>query len=667
MSIVNAIEDYEAAAIKGGQLQDDRAKAMDYYLGKPFGNEITGRSQVVSRDVSDSIEWIKPALLKVFTAGDEVVAFTPKNEEDIQGAQQESDYANYIITQKNEWFTTAYVWFTDALIQKNGYVLAYWDETEDVEKEKYVDQTAEALTMVYNDPEVEIVESSSKPNPYMPGEQLYDFTLQKKTSYGCAKYLNLPPERTVYDTMHPDIRVMHSNFFEHWDYKTLSQLKEEGYEVPDDIGDETSGIIFEKEEQSRNRYGEDFVVDNGPSDKTMRKVKVRECWVRYDDNEDGIAELLHCVVVGKTVLLKEECDFIPVACLSPYLMPHRHIGISVAEKVMEIQEIKSALQRGFLDNVYLGINGRHAIDSSKVNLDDMLTSRPGGVVRTEGPPGQSIMPLVHQSNFQPILAGVEYFDQVREGRTGSSKASQQMSADALTKAPSGVAIAQLMSASQALSELVARVFAETGVKDLYLMVHALSLKHARKAEIVRLRNEFVQVDPRQWKKRVDMTVAVGLGTGNRDAQMAHLGQIVELEIKLLPTGLSSLKTAHHALSKFTQAAGFKDATAFWEDVSKQPPKPPPPDPKMVEAQGKMQIKQAELAQKGQAAQQSAQTDQAQAAASIQLEREKAYAQSQLERDKASAQVQLEREKAMAKIEIEREKAAAKAANEQTKE
>jgi hypothetical protein len=147
----------------------------------------------------------------------------------------------------------------------------------------------------------------------------------------------------------------------------------------------------------------------------------------------------------------------------------------------------------------------------------------------------------------------------------------------------------LQNAAMAKIELVARVFAETGVKRLMWLIHALSLKHARKAEIVRLRNKFVTIDPRQWKTRMDMTVSVGLGTGNRDQQIVHLQTILMMQERLIPLGLVSKANVRHAASKYIQAAGFKDNESFLaatpqnEQEEDQPIQmPAPPDPMMVE-------------------------------------------------------------------------------------
>lgn len=604
VSIINAIEQYENDASQSSELQEERAKALDYYLGRPFGNEVTGRSQVVSRDVSDSIEWLKPSIIRIFTSGDEVVSFTPRNAEDVKPAQQETDYVNYIITKKNNWFNCFYIWATDALLQKNGYVKTYWDERVTVEEEKYEGKTDDELALVLQDPEVEIVDLQKRVVEY-PGPQgtyavsVNDFTLARKRTYGCAKILNIPPERTVVSSLHQFVDLEESPFVEHWEYKSLSELRKEGFDVPDDISSETENPTQDQEEQARDRYQEDITEDDDTTDPSMKRVRVRECWIRFDENGDGIAELRHVIVVGSTILLNEEADLIPVACITPRIMPHRHIGISEADMTMDIQQIKSALQRGYLDNVYLSVNGRHAVDKDRVNLNDMLTSRPGGIVRTSGQPQAAIMPLTHHADFGSVLNGIQYFDSVREGRTGSSKNTQQLSEDVLQKMPSGRAVEKLQMAQQAIQELIVRLFAETGVKRLFQLVHALTLKHAKQPEVVRIRNEWVPVDPRQWKSRSDMSISVGLGSGDREQQLAHLMPLVTLQVNLQQSGLTDRETLHHTLTRLTNSMGFKDSASFWKDPKTLPPMPQQPNPDVVKAQMQMESKRQELMMKHQ--------------------------------------------------------------------
>lgn len=581
-TLVSAIEQHESLAESYGSLSEDRAKALDYYLGNPLGNEVDGRSQVVSRDVWDTVEWIKPQLADIFCGGDEIVNFSPTGPEDVQAAEQETEFVNWVITQKNPWFEIWNGWSHDALLQKVGYVKAYWNDSTDRTKETY-DLSFEELPALLMDQEVEIVEQE-------PTESGYKVTVQRTKQYGCAKMVNLAPENVLVDhnavgLCLQDPRVA---FVEHWEYKTITQLRDDGFDVEDDISDGGENSS-EYESDLRDDYQPFKDREGDESDPSMRRVKVRECWIRYDRNDDGLSELLHVVIVGTTILLEEEADMVQIVAQCPTPLPHQHYGLSVADAVKDLQLIKTALLRGSLDNLYLANNGRHVVDEDAINLDDMLVSRPGGVVRKKAgvPMSDAIMPLTHSTTGDIAVPMMEYIDRIGQKRTGVNEQSQGLDPNSLQNKTLGAA-QMYMSAAQQRIKFIARVFAETGVKSLFQLVHALTLKHSRKAEIVRLRNRWVQVDPRQWQKRADMQIAVGLGAGDKPQQIAFLTQVLQIQQLAIQAGLTAPHLIYNTLKRLTQAAGFKDPNEFWLDPSTQPPMPPQPDPEVLKEQAKIQ-------------------------------------------------------------------------------
>lgn len=292
-------------------------------------------------------------------------------------------------------------------------------------------------------------------------------------------------------------------------------------------------------------------------------------------------ELMRYVVVGNTIIHTEEAEIIPFAAITPVIMPHRHIGRSVADLVMDIQLIKSTLMRGQLDGMFLALNGRNAI-TDKVNLDDFLVSRPGGVVRVNGIPAENIMPLITPDVSGLAYPMMEYLDSVKENRTGVTKYNQGLDANSLNKTASG--ISQIMGASQKRTELIARIFAEGGVKELFMLVHRLMRMHSQRELVLRLRNKWVAVDPRQWKTRTDLSVSVGLGTGNKDQMLGHLMTILQAQKEGIEIGLATPKNIYNALAKLTQNAGFKNPEEFWTDPEGQeqkPQEPPQPSPDTV--------------------------------------------------------------------------------------
>lgn len=584
----------------------DQAKALSYYFGDALGNEVEGRSQIVMREVYSTIEWIKPALLRMFFGGEQVVKFTPKGPEDVEQAEQETDVVDHVIVDQNEGFATLYSWFTDAMLSQNAYVLAYWDERTETTESRYRNLTVEELTLIMQDGDVEIVESSSSQIAMADGvQEVWDVTLRRTEPQGKVCIETIPPERIRVEGGYKHVSLQRANFVEYWEDKTISELREAGFDIPDSIADEDDGSFAtdgRNVEAVRNRVltktSEDGTSDD--DDPASREVRVRTVFLRVDFDGDGIAEMRRIVVVGKTVLANDRYDRVLVAALTPTIVPHRHQGLSVADAVMDLQEIKTTLIRGLLDNMYLANNGRHAINEDVVNLDDLLTTRPGGVVRVSGDPHAAIAQLVTPALGAPIIQTIEYMDSVLENRTGASPRvlqGQNFDGNALNKTASG--INQVMSAALARIELIARVFAETGVKELYQIVHTLLLKHGQKRLTMQLRGKWAAVDPREWQKRTDMRVNVALGSGDKQARIALLQMIVTAQQGVAGIGLSNPQTMYNSLAKITTEAGYRDPEEFWVNPAKAQPGQqmgPPPDPKVMAEQAKLSLDRQKAAE-----------------------------------------------------------------------
>ena len=386
---------------------------------------------------------------------------------------------------------------------------------------------------------------------------------------------------------------------------------------------------FEEESNARDIYDEEY-------DRALQsdEALVKDTYIKLDGERHRV------VVLGNTILHKEKMECVPFACITPMLMPHRHIGRSYADLTMDIQLIKSTLLRGQLDNMYLANNGRYAI-SDRVNLDDMLTSRPGGIVRVEGDPSSGIMPLSHPPLPASSFAMVEYMDSMKEKRTGITAYNQGLDANSLNKTATGVQ--QIMTAAQQRVELVARTFAETGVKELFKLVHRLVRTTLTKPDIVRIRNKWVEIDPREWEDRKDLSISVGLGAGNKDQQLAHLATILQAQKEALSIGITSPGKIYNALAKLTQNAGFKNPEEFWINPANTPEQEgqqSKPTEAEIMVQGQLAIEQ-------QKAQAQLQQEQLRSQNDVIIEREKIAAQAELERFKA--QLKAETDLAIAQI------------------
>lgn len=632
--LVRAIEALEVSA-NDGALADNRTRALDYYTGENINAAPEGRSQIVDRSIYDVCESVKGPVLKLFLSGDEVVKFSPRSSEDIAAADQESAFVNWIIQEKNDAFSIFSGWLHDALLQKNGYVIARW-KTEEYAQEQYEGLSMEEAQMLLQSPDVRAKKIEERADDY--GNVTVDLTIERIADPGIVKIDNVPPESVLVDPNCTTVCLRYANFVERREEMTISELRAMGFDVEDEISDSGSNHEDFERDHRDVRSWQMRDEDNEP-DPSMRRVKVREVWIRTDFDGDGDAELRHVILVGTTVLLNEEADLIPVIAFSAKPLPHQHFGESLYDELKEVQDVKTALMRGVLDSLYLANSPRFALNRDRVELDDLLVSRPGGLVKVEGDPAGAILPLTTVHDAGSALSALEYMDTVRETRTGVTRVGTGLDPNALNKTASGIAM--LQGAQSQRIELIARHFAQS-VTELCSVVHALTLKHSRQPQLVMLRNEWVPVDPRQWTTRKDMSISVGLGTGNRQEQNAFLLQMLQLALGPgVQLGFSGPEKVYAMLAKLSNNAGFRNAEEFWvnpKNAPPQPQQPPPPDPKMIEVQQKGAIEQAKL-------QQSAQMEQAKVAQDAQMEMARAQAEMELERQKAQMQAEVARYKA----------------------
>jgi hypothetical protein len=661
--LITAIEQHEAQAETYGNLQQDRTEALKYYKGEPLGNEVEGRSQVIYRSVFDTVEWIKPQLADIFTSGEDIVSFSPRGPEDVKGAEQETDYTNYIITERNPWFEVFLTWCHDALVQKVGYVKAYWDDSFETITETYENLTDDEFQALLQNDDIEIKDHQETLVSFDPAGayvvKTHTCTVERKKPENFVRIENLAPEhvRVSQNARKVSLQDRRVDFVEHRERKTISELREEGFDVADDITD--GGDSSDDWEQAlRDEYNPFVDADEPTTDPAMRRVWVRECWIRFDKNKDGKAELLHVIVVGTTVLLCEEADLIPIVALCPIPQAHQHYGYSVADAVMDLQRIQTALLRGALDNQYLSNNGRYGINQNTVNLDDMLDSRAGGVVRVDGDPNAHIAPLTHPTNGQVAIPMLEYVEKLASRRTGVNEMSQGLDPNALNNQAGANANSQMMSAAMQRIRFIARVFAEIGVRPLFQVVHALSLKHSRQAEVVQMRGEWVPVNPREWVKRRDMTVNLTLGTGDKPQQIMMLQQIGMAQKEGLAIGIAHPKHLHHTATRLTKLMGHKDVENFWAQPPEGPVQPPQ-DPKLqieqMRQQAEVQKFQAEAQLKQQT--EAIQMQSKQRETELQLQLQAANDARDSEREQVKAQLQAEIE--AIRVQADKEMAAMK--------
>jgi hypothetical protein len=635
---------------------DERRRALQYYNREAYGNEVEGRSSIVTGEVAEVVDGALPQLLRVFTQSDEMVRFEPKGAGDEDKAKQATEYVNWVLNHDNSGVILFHNWFKDALLQKNGIVKVYWDDQIDVTKEKYQDLNEEELTMLLADEEVEVVSQQmeevemAQTVDQMTGMPLppvysYSVTLKRTKNNGKVIVENVPPEEFLISKKARTIAD--APFVAHRKLTTRSELVAMGFNktLVDGLPS-YSDLTFTEERVARYDRGE-MPDEQSSLDHTMQDIEVYECYIKTDYDNDGIAELRKITYAGTEILDNEEVDFVPFCSICPIPMPHKFFGHSFADRAIDLQLIKSTVTRQILDNLYLTNNSRMGVVEGQVNLDDMLTVTAGGIVRIKNP--NAIVPLSVPPTASQSFPMLQYLDQVQSKRTGINDAQQGLDPNILQNT-TATAVAAMQSAAAGKVEMVARIFAETGVKDLFEKILQLLCKYQDKARVIRLRGKYVSIDPREWVNGFDISINVGLGTGNKQEQMAMVAVVLQKQEQILQTQgfnnpLVTLTQYRETLGRFIEAAGYKDSSEFFKEIPPEleqqianpQPQQAPVDPAvqayMAQAQAQMQI------------------DQAKAQQEMQLSQQKAEADMQLQQAKAQAEIQLKREKAQADLEL----------------
>lgn len=663
MCAAEAASALSASSGEGSTLAQERSDAISYYLGDMTQDmPVPGpdRSRAVSRDVMDVVEGVLPELIEVFTAGDDVCQFGAVGQEDEAAAKQETDVVNHVIMEENEGFKIVYDWLKDGLLTKTGFVKWFWDDRDRQEIETYYGLDDLQFVELSQDEAVQIVEHREYPDdapPAMPEAQplapveppmLHDVVCKRAQPYAKCTIENVAPEEVGVSRFWRGGSLREAPYLNHVRKLTASDLVEMGIDrdkidgIPEGAWDDSAEAI------KRSTVDEAQAAISASIDKSQRTVTVTEHWIRIDVDDDGRSELLHVITAGNTssgnrVLLKEFADNINMAAWSPVRMPHRGIGLSLADLVMDYQRIKTALLRVMLDNAYFTTNAVLDVPESAIGdytIDDVLKRRPGSIIRSRGQGGQ-ITPIVTPPLVGQLLPVLETMDARQEMRTGWSRYNQGLDGDSLNKTATGVSLIQ--TAAQKRQKLIAKLFAETGIKDLFLGVHETILKRDRRQRAIQLRGKWVNVNPREWKRRTDLKVSVGIGPGTQQQQIAFLQSILGLQMKALelqgsPNGpMVYLPHIHYTVGKLVETMGYRSVEPFVSEPTKPQPQLqvqlPPPPPTDAEHMARAEVEKATIG----------------ARADIEKERIKANAAIEEANIKAANDVTTTREKAAADV------------------
>lgn len=640
-----------------------RTKALEYFEGKLTDLvPEPGRSSVVSKDLSDTVGWILPGIMKMFTGSQNMAVAEAVGEEDEAWAKEATATLNYVFWKENDGYRTLRDSTWDSLVLKNGIIKLYWDDTPEYEVTYHSGLTDDELALLIDDDDVDVLQHSPSeemvwvPDELNPGQDVempvtvHEVKLRRVKTEGRIVLECIPPEDYLQDA--DAVLTRDARFKAHRSRKPRSDLVEKGFD-PAVVEGLATSVSDKAEKTARDDTATD---DKGVANRSMELIDLYECFVRVDVDGDGIAETVRAYFAGSKSggelldweVWEDEGPFFDIPC-DP--MPHRWDGRSVSDDTMDIQKNKTALLRGFMDNVYASNNPQRFVTGEIVNPEQLFSPTFGGTIF--GGPNATVTNISVPMVAGQALEALAYQDEIGQRRTGVSRQSMALDPEALQN-QSATANQNNKDASQSQVELIARDMAELGWTPIFRAMLKLLIKHERGPKTIKVQKKSVQVDPRSWNADMDVTIDVGLGTGSRDrdvmALQAILGHQMTLIDRLTNSGfpekaLEMVPKVLTTLAKLNESAGIRNPEAFYPTVT----------PDELEA---ARVKIAQMQQQGDpqvAADQAKQkADQELAMAKLQADAQYRQAEMQLKRDQLAAEMTLKREQLQAEIQLKRE-------------
>lgn len=677
------------------ELSQKRGKALEYYRGEMTDTpSMAGRSSVVSMDVADTIGWMLPGIIRVFMASDRMAIYEPERPNDEEAAKQATDYVNYVFTKDNPGYRIMWDATHDSLLQGNGIVKHWWDSEEEIETSEHSGLTEEQIAILQTDQFAEVVAQKPGVPQVIPmpdpqsGQmvqitlQTYDVKVKRVVRSGRLRVDCIEPEDFLLDREAK--RIEDARFCAHRRDTTRSELIRMGFDK--ELVESLPVDRFSNMRQEKiSRDDQQQIFFNNVGDDSMIMVELFECYVKADVDGDGIAETVRAYYAGAGgtgELLDWEVwdDDVPFSDIPCEPIPHRWDARSVFDDTFDIQRVKTVLTRQMLDNLYWVNNPMtEAEEGSVTNPETLRSPRFGATIWRKKGTTTPIAPVNIPFIGDKALLGLQHFDNVREMRTGVSRSTMALDPEALQNQTATANQNQKDSAYSQI-ELIARNQAELGWKRVFRQMLKLIVKHQDRPRTIRLRDTWVEMDPRSWNSNMDVTINIGLGTGSRDRDMAMLNQILNVQMAMTDRlgaagfsqqALEMVPKINMTAMKLAESAGIKNPDQFYLDIKPemlaqmQQEAASRPDPEMQKEQMKQQTQMALGQQQAQldaqADQRKAQIEAVQMQADIEAQNKKTQAemiQSQqdfeFKKELAVLEFQLERELKMAELEMKRQ-------------
>lgn len=629
-----------------------RLESMRDYYREPYpgDEELDGWATIVTSEVQDTVEWVLPELLDVFTTSDEAVVFEPTAPEDVDGAAQATDTCNYVFYKQNNGFLTLYTAFKDALITQNCAVM--WRTVKEQVRDVQAVQGAPAEVLAMLAAEGYEIEAAE---PVMGAvEPLFNAKVAQTRDKKKIVVEAFPPEQMIIKRGWTSPLLADCPYVARLMPVTLSDLKQMGFTdvtaaelrasqdaMPDGLEED-----YRTTRTDGGFTHEDDTVDNEDDSLATGWLRIEYVLVDYDG--DGVSERRVIHRLSDKILENEETDQVQIATTSPIINTHRWDGLSLAEVVSDIKRLKTDLTRAMVNAANLAVNPRKTVltdanGAPYVDVDDLLDFRIGGIVRQTRPDALGVDPTpFNAANILPVLA---YVDDMAERRTGVSKQQQGLDSNALRNDRTAAEVMMTANAAKQRVKLIARIFAETLVKPVFLGILKLLTSGDMEPLAFRLRGKFVQYDPNAWRDQYDMTVNVGLGTGDKQQQIAFFMQLAQMQAGLAQSPFGQLmidpQKVYNTYAKIVELGGQKNIGDFIGNPEGKQMPPPQPPPQIAIEQAKMQQamqgKQMEMQYKAQA-------DEMDRQLQAQLEMVRQQAQQQTDANRQAMEAQMHRMK-----------------------
>jgi len=557
------------------EIAEDRIKSQRYFEGEVDIGQEDGRSKIVATKVRDTIRAIKPSLMRVFLSAENAVEFVPSDQNDVKSAEQATKYVNYRFQELNGYTVLNDV-IHDALVKKTGVIKVWWEDNTKQEFYNYTNVTEEEMTVIVNEPDVEVIEQSMEMTMEMGEDGMemempqYSLKVSYKKEKGKLMMASVPPEEFVIDRNAKSLDDAY--VVAHRTEMRVSDLVQMGYDFEEmsNLSGLSSDDTYQDSEQFERKGYEQEDTEQS-TDLSMKRVAVTEAYMRMDKEGTGIASMYKILMAGgdNKLLECEPYGDIPFAVFEVDPEPHTFFGRSVADLVMNDQDSSTAMLRGMLDNVALTNTPRQGYVQGQVNVDDLMNNEIGALVRMKSP--QALVDIATPFVAGQVLTAMQYMDDATEAKSGVSRASMGLDPDALQNTSATAARLQAQQGSAQI-ETMARNLAESGFKQLFKLMLHLLVENSCEETLMRLHGEFVPLDPRSWNTDMDVSINVGLGTGKEESKAMALNQALTMQMQIWSTygssnGLVTMSGLRNTLGDMLALSGIKNVDRYFEPMT----------------------------------------------------------------------------------------------------